>query len=164
MKIKFGVAFTILALGVIAQQTGLRRAPDEPALGRLARLTLLEWPVVAATTTVLYVLQENLERLRVGAPAPGIAALWDPSSSAIVVIAAVGLVVAFVGALFAWKRAVLVARIRAGSGLRYARPVEARRPAERADQRPASVLGRSAALRAPPAPAAPLARASAAHS
>ncbi len=104
-------------------------------------------------TTLLFVIQENLEHQRIGEALPGLSVLGSGEySDAALVIAVVTLAVAVVGALFRWRRDLLVARIVSALQRRHRRPERVlRRPAVMRDGRPESFVGRGLAVRAPPA-------------
>jgi len=110
-------------------------------------------PRLTLTTVVLLSIQENLERAAIGRPMPGPAVLLTPEYAGGLWIAlAVGLVVGLVVALFQWRLTTLLARLLAS------RP-RVPRATTTATVRPGvailppadSLLGRSSALRAPPA-------------
>jgi hypothetical protein len=110
------------------------------------------WLAVAAGTVVLFVLVENIEHLAVGAPLPGLSVLGSAEyNGPLPILALVSLLVAFVGALFNWRRAVLLARIRAARAT-FRRPaaVRASVDASSGDRRPETHIGRGLAGRAPP--------------
>jgi len=110
---------------------------------------------LTASTVVLFVAQENLERIALGDPLPGMGVLArNGSPVAMTVIAAVALGVALVGALFRWRRDILIARIAAGRGRWRLQRAEPRRSQD-ADRRPQLALGGSIAGRAPPAESRP---------
>ncbi len=140
-------------LGVVARAvvppTDRGRAPIAAEFGwPLVRL----WWRLCAATTLLFVLQENLEHLRIGEALPGLSVLGSGEySDAALVIALVTLAVATVGALFRWRRDLLVARIAAARHTPYERAdrVLPRRATTR-DGRPESFVGRGRAVRAPP--------------
>jgi hypothetical protein len=141
-------------LGVLARGAG---AAARQRTGDLPRRTLLRAflrlaPRVALLQLVLLSVQENIEHGVIGQAMPGPGILFSPEYAGGAWIAlAVSLVVSFVAALFAWRRDVLLARMRAA---RAALP----RASSNAPSRPGvlvrhpieSVLGRRSALRAPP--------------
>lgn len=116
----------------------------------LIRGWLLASGRLAAVTTVLLTLQENLERAGAGLPRPGIGLVVSPEyPGAVAIIALVSLAVGFVVALYRWRRDALLARIRA------ARLVHRHAPSRRRTLAPqhrptVSILGRAGGLRAPP--------------
>jgi hypothetical protein len=118
----------------------------------LRRLVLTAWTTLLASTSVLFVIQENWERLVVGQASPGLAVLGSPEyPNSLLVILVVTLVVAVIAGLYRWHRDALVARI-AVARSRWPRRNDAPPPREPAhSRRPASILGRRQALRAPPA-------------
>ncbi|MFI5254400.1 MAG: hypothetical protein ACHQ15_02945 [Candidatus Limnocylindrales bacterium] len=122
-------------------------------VGRLLEHVLRGWLVVFPFALVLFVGNENLERLNAGLPAPGLGVLGPlgyPGS--LFVIAAVSLLVALVDALYRWRLEVLVARIEAARA-RWARARQAS-PRPRfpwVEPRHGSIVGHLSAGRAPPA-------------
>lgn len=123
------------------------------SVGRLANLMLRKWLVVAAGTLVAFVVQENVERIDLGSPLPGIAVIAGENAIAVPVVITVSVAIAFVAALAAWRREVLLTRLAAGRqsapprrAPRFLRPpVDERRPAS-------FIAGRQNPVRAPPAP------------
>ena len=112
------------------------------------------WPRVAIGGGILFVLQENAERVAGGEPAPGLDVLGSAAHPfPIPVLLAVSLAVAAVGALFRSRIAELRTLI-AGAERTWRRSINAARPRPLYLQRPAqSILGRRRAVRAPPAAA-----------
>ena len=110
------------------------------------------WLRLAGATTLLFVVQENLEHQHVGEGLPGVAVLGSAQyPNAVFVIAAVALAVAFVVVLFRWRRDVLVARI-SGARERWLgapRTVQAR-PVVWVERRHASIVLHQLSGRAPP--------------
>jgi hypothetical protein len=108
--------------------------------------------LIAPTTVALLTIQENIERWAIGERLPGPAVLLTPEyAGGLWITLAVGLAIAFVVALFRWRRETLLARIRAAqrrqlrsttNDVRHT-GVEINPPAD-------SLLGRRSALRAPP--------------
>ncbi len=129
--------------------------PAEPALGAsFERRLVARWVPLTLATSILFVVQENLEHLRVGVALPGLGVLGSAEYPfAAVVVAEVALAVAFVSVLFSHRREALIAQVAAArrAALPRSRPVLRRSPSDR-DVRPESHLGRSRALRAPPLP------------
>jgi hypothetical protein len=152
----FGLAtWRLYRLGVVARSIDpatRRHTSSAPGFGR--RLFGLWWRLWAATT-ILFVIQENIEHQRIGEALPGLSVLGSGEySDAALVIAVVTLAVAVVAALFRWRRDLLVARIASASERRHARPGRTLpRPAATRDGRPESFVGRGLAVRAPPLPA-----------
>jgi hypothetical protein len=100
--------------------------PRSDYAGSLIRV----WPWLLCITALLFVTQENLERLAQGMPLPGIGVLvGDTTVPPIAIIAAVSLSLSLLAALFTWSRATLVERIRAAIARR-------RRPAIASTTRP----------------------------
>jgi len=145
-------AWRLHRLGLVARAlrpTEGRLAPDVGHFGLgLAWL----WLRLASATSILFVLQENFEHIRAGAGLPGLSVLGSAEyPRAALVIAGVALAVAIVGALFRWRRDLLIARIAAALRHLRRRPAHAvRRPEADRDRRPGSLVGRSLAARAPP--------------
>jgi hypothetical protein len=143
-------------LGLIARTVapaeGLDPSPGDFG-GRLAGL----WLRLAGATTLLFVVQENLEHQQAGEALPGFGVLGSAEYPyAGLIIAGVALVVAFVGALLGWRRDLLFARIAAGLRMVRPRPAPAfRRAVADRDRRPGSIIGCGLALRAPPVLTAP---------
>jgi hypothetical protein len=156
------VAFVAIAGWRLRQLTKLAGAladrqelGSEPALGAsFERRLVARWVPLTVASSILFVVQENLEHLRVGLALPGLGVLGSAEYPfACIVIAEVALAVAFVSVLFSRRREALIARIAAArrAALPRPRPVLGRSPSDR-DVRPESHLGRSRALRAPPLP------------
>jgi len=133
-----------------ARSIGAAAGPRDPGpsafgahLGRL-------WLGLLPATTLLFVLQENVEHLAMGDGLPGLGVLVRGGSPlALTVIGAVTLGVALVGALYRWRRDTLVARISTGH-TPWRRPtVKPQRP-RGTDRRAPLALGGSVAGRAPP--------------
>jgi len=123
--------------------------PDDPGPSLTSRW-LTTSVRLAATTAILLTIQENVERAGVGLPTPGIGLLLSADYPwAVVIVAAVGLAIGLVVALYGWRRDVLVARLRAAR--RVSPPAVAAPAPTWIPLRPvASVLGRARGLRAPP--------------
>jgi uncharacterized membrane protein len=133
----------------LEQQPGT--SVDERAASLLGPMLRL-WLMVLAWATALFVFAENVEHLAVGAPLPGLSVLGSTEYyGPLPILMLVSLVVAFIGALFGWRRAVLLARIR-GSRAGFRRPTAQQPSADgaTADRRPETHIGRRLAGRAPP--------------
>jgi hypothetical protein len=137
------------------------RARSGTAPGALAASTFLRdllglAPRIAVLQLVLLTVQENVERAAIGEamPGPGVLLSAEYAGGAWIALA-VALVVSLVAALFAWRRSVLLARLRATRASLPRRTNVARRPAGRLWAPVESILGRRSALRAPPPAAAP---------
>ena len=152
----FGLAtWRLYRLGGIARAVAPASGHVPPSASAFGwRLVGLWWRLYAATT-LLFVIQENLEHQRIGEALPGLSVLGSGQySDAALVIAVVTLAVAIVGALFRWRRDLLVARIVSALQRRQRRPERVLpRPAVMRDGRPESFVGRGLAVRAPPVPA-----------
>ena len=127
----------------------VRLAPSSIPFGR--RLLAL-WLRLAVATTLLFFVQENLEHFASGQVPPGLGVLGSADyPNAALVLAAVCLAVAIVGALLGWRRDLLLARISAAGRRRRPVPLPAvSRPTQNRDRRSESILGRALAVRAPP--------------
>ncbi|MBX3028947.1 MAG: hypothetical protein KF809_02185 [Chloroflexi bacterium] len=115
-----GLAAGILAWVAIRHLRRLHReahgAPvtDVTGAGRtLGALTGHAWLRLAGLATLLFTLQENLEAILVGHPAPALAPLLGDGAVALVAIVGTSLLVAVVVALTRWRQLVLLGRIRA---------------------------------------------------
>jgi hypothetical protein len=123
----------------------------ESELRYLLRLFLRAWLRVTALATVLFVLQENIERWIFGAPLPGLNALAPPDCQlAFLLIVAGAAAVALVASLVRWRTLVLRARLRAcSSGRPRASSVGSLR--QPLDRRPVvRLLAAGLGMRAPP--------------
>lgn len=121
--------------------------PDAP-IALLGRLALAWWRPLLAASTAWFLVQENLERVARGDPAPLLGALLGEHWLAAPIMAIVSLAIAAVAALVAWRRGTLLARLAAArSWPRRTAPSFAIRCDVR-PRRPA--LSVSHALRAPP--------------
>jgi hypothetical protein len=140
----------VIARGRAASEGGLRPGPSGFAR-HLAGL----WVRLAGATTLLFIVQENLEHQHVGEGLPGLAVLGSaPYPNAVFVLAAVALAVALVVVLFRWRRDVLVARIAGARERWHGAPRTAqRRPVVWVERRHASIVLNRLSGRAPPQPA-----------
>jgi hypothetical protein len=139
-------------LGVIARSHGASEGNLQPAPSGFGGRLVRSWISLTSATALLFVIQENLERQHMGEPLPGLAVLGSGEyANAAFVIAAVALAVAFVVALFRWRRDVLIARI-AAVGAQWHGPVEAmgRRQPIWVERRHASIVVHQVSGRAPP--------------
>lgn len=160
--IAVGVVSAILVAVALAQLRRLARLAAgsgegtyrvrDDGVGHLARLIVPIWGRVATLTTLVFLLQENIETASVGHPMPGLHVLAGQHDMALPLIVAVSFVVAVTRALVRWRRDVLLARLH-----RAASP----RPRTQRDLHPVeSVFVKSAdgirrnGVRAPPAPSA----------
>jgi hypothetical protein len=158
-----GLGLTLLMLGMwqlrrlarVARSIGVGAGPRDPGLGAFAAHLGRLWLGLTASTVALFVAQENVEHIALRDPLPGLGVLFrNGSPVAVTVIVAVGLGVALVGALYRWRRDVLIARIAASRG-RWRLPRAKPRRSQEADRRPQLALGGSIAGRAPPAGSRP---------
>lgn len=82
------------------------------SLSVLARELLILWALVGIGAIAMFVTAENLERIIIGQPAPGLAVLASSQYvDAPLVLAVVAGLVAMVAALYTWERDVLIRRI-----------------------------------------------------
>lgn len=132
----------------VERELGVQPRTDWRALGRTV---LGLWVWLAVLTAAWFLVQENLERLAMGQPLPGLDPLLEGGLvGPLLIVPAISLIVALVGGLFRWGIAALRARIAAAiAAHRRARPATVRRPSG-ADARPSSLLARNRGLRAPP--------------
>lgn len=139
-------------LGVVARARAASEGGLRPGPSGFARQFAGLWLRLAGATTLLFVVQENLEHQHVGEGLPGVAVLGSAQyPNAVFVIAAIALAVAFVVVLFRWRRNVLVARI-SGARERWhgaPRTVKAR-PVVWVEPRHASIVLHQLSGRAPP--------------
>ncbi len=140
-------------LGLMVRRTGI---DDHKRFEALAPMSLLRaWlglaPRIAVLQLVLLTTQENLERAAIGEGMPGPGILLTPEYAGGAWIAlAVALAVSLIAALFAWRRKVLLARLRAARARLPRVRASVPRPVARLSAPVESVLGRRSALRAPP--------------
>jgi hypothetical protein len=138
-------------LGVLVRRSGARPGSESLDRGGLLRAWLRLGPRIAVVAVVLLTVQENLERAAIGQAMPGLGILLTAEyANGLWIALAVGLAVGLVAALFQWRRATLIARLRAAR-LRVPRATAApSRTGLRAHAPTQSLLGRHSALRAPP--------------
>jgi hypothetical protein len=105
-------SWRIYRLGVVARNVAAAQGGLRPGvLGFVRRLAGL-WVRLAVATTLLFVIQENLEHQHVGEGLPGFAVLGSADyPNGALVTSVIALAVAFVVTLFRWRRDVLIARI-----------------------------------------------------
>jgi hypothetical protein len=109
-------------------------------------------PRLVAFAVVLLSLQENVERLLIGQALPGPLVLLTPEyAGGLWITIGVGLAVAFVAALFDWRRQALLARLHAARAAVPRHHGSPPRGPAIVVWLPQSLLGRRSALRAPPA-------------
>jgi len=123
-----------------------------PGWSGFAATLLRTWLALLLATSVVFLVQENIERLAAGQPAPlGGALLGGGPVGPLPVIAAISLLAALVGTLFRWSISALIERINATRKPRpRLRPARVRRPAGRLAH-PSALLALHLGLRAPPA-------------
>jgi hypothetical protein len=145
-------AWRLYRLGLLARILAASEGELRPGARGFVRQLVGLWVLLAGATTLLFVVQENVEHQHVGSALPGLAVLGSAEyPNAALVIAAVALAVAFVVALFRWRRDVLVARI-AAARLGWQRVARAgqRRHAVWVERRNASIVVHQFSGRAPP--------------
>lgn len=154
-----GLLATLAALRLAYLYRLVRRLGPHFATGGLSvrayvRALLPFWLGLFATSTLLFVLQENVEHWNAGLSLPGLGVLGAADYvSPLPVFALVSLFVAAVAALFRWGVTTLEARIAAGQTPGRLPVSSAQRRLRTDPERPAtSILGRNLAGRAPPAP------------
>ena len=145
-------AWRLFRLGMLARSLGPGGDAPPFGSGAFARGLARLWVPLAAATTVLFVVQENLEHQSAGAGLPGLSVLGSAEyPHAGLVIGAIALAVAAVAALFRWQRDVLMARITRASRLRQrAARLLQRRRADWVELRHASIVVHQFPGRAPP--------------
>jgi hypothetical protein len=123
----------------------------DESLGRLFVGTVRGWAAIAASVAGLLIFSENLEHALAGEPLPGLTLFAGTEyEGTIPILLAISLAVAFIRALYGWRRAALLARLRAA---RTPLPRPAQLPASRPtplDRRPEAHLRLRVAGRAPP--------------
>ena len=101
-------------LGLVARSLGASEGALRPGPSAFVRGLVRLWLPLVGVTTLLFVVQENLEHQHAGETLPGLSVLGSAEyPNGALVIAVIALAVAFVVALFHWRRDVLMARIRA---------------------------------------------------
>jgi hypothetical protein len=151
-----GIARLVQLRRLVRALDGDRFAGPDDGWPGLRRHLVRGWLVMFPVTLALFVGAENLERVNVGLPAPGLGvldAVGYPAS--MLILAAASLLVALVEALYRWRHEVLVARIRAARR-RWARSTGSlgRREFPWVERRHGSIAGHRIAGRAPPLGAA----------
>ena len=162
------VRAVLAALGLLAAAASLRVAylhrlvrrsaagggPDRLSARTYARSLLPLWARLFAMSVVLFVVQENYERVSAGLALPGLGVLGSTQIlGPVPVFLLVSLAVAAVAALFRWGIAALEEQIAAGRA-RMPAVVWEPRPRFRTDpiRSASSVIARNLAGRAPPVP------------
>jgi hypothetical protein len=118
-----GAAIGIIALAVHELRRLARVAASTPSgalvrdadVGHLVGAWLPLFAKLGVATTLVFLAQENLELVSVGAGFPGIGVLTGDHGVAIPVILVVAAVISLAGALVGWRRDFLLARIRRAS-------------------------------------------------
>ena len=132
------------AVAVGTETSGLRERRGEwlSILGRL-------WLRLGLAAGGLFLLQENLERAAIGEGPPVLGVFLADQIIALPLLAAASLLVAAVGALFAWRRDIYLDRIRLAAAWRR-REESSLRPNSRVERLLDRLLGRQNGTRAPP--------------
>jgi hypothetical protein len=139
-------------LGVVVRRLGGSEGVLDPGPRIFMRRLVGLWGRLAIATTLLFVLQENIEHRHVGEALPGLSVLGSGEyPNAALVIAVISLAVAFVVGLFRWRRDFLITRISAARERwrPVARTVQ-RRQAIWVERRHASIVVHRCSGRAPP--------------
>jgi hypothetical protein len=145
-------AWRLYRLWVVARSLTMTEGSLRPEPNAFARSVVGLWLSLAGATTVIFVVQENLEHQRAGLGMPGLSVLESAEyPHAAFVIAAIAFAVGFVVGLFRWRRDVFIARIAAArSPWSRARPtIPIRRPTW-VERRHASIVVHQFSERAPP--------------
>lgn len=144
-------AWRLRTLGVLARAAAREAILPSDRRGFVGHLVRL-WPRLTLLTLALFVLQENVEHYNIGEPLPGLGVLLSSEyPNALLIFGVVALVVAIVGALFRWRRDVLLARMAAARPRwRRASGRSVRPSLAWVDGLAGSLLGRRLAVRAPP--------------
>lgn len=122
-----------------------------PNLAPVPRLLALAWGRLFFVSLLLFMLQENYERVSVGLALPGMAVLApDSGISPVVIFALVTLLVAAVSTLFRWSIAALEERIARAQVIPQPETADVQPPGLEVSRPAASILGRNLAGRAPP--------------
>lgn len=108
------------------------------------------WIRLMLVVVALYVLQENIETAAVGGGLPFHQVLLGEHAIAVPVLAVSSLFVAFVAGLFAWRRDVYLARLRAATRPPRTSGANPRRPATWLGRPATFASGRRNGVRAPP--------------
>lgn len=134
-------------------ESGMRGRTDGQAF---AGTVLATWWCLALITTCWFLLQENLERVAVGQPLPGLDPLLSEGPiGPLLIIPAISLIIALITGLFLWGITTLRAWIAAALAARLRRrPAPVGMPAG-ADPHRSKVLSLNLGLRAPPGLLAP---------
>jgi hypothetical protein len=145
-------AWRLYRLGIVARSLTTTDGSLRPEPRDFARRLVGLWLRLAGATTLVFVVQENLEHRHAGLGLPGLSVLGSSEyPNAVFVIAAIALAVALIVSLFRWRRDVLVARIAAArapwSGTRPT--IQRRRPLW-VERRHASLVVHQFSGRAPP--------------
>jgi hypothetical protein len=142
-------------VGALVRRAGARPGPaSRLELAPLLRAWLRNAVVLSIVTVGLLTIQENVEHGAAGLATSGPLLLLTPEYAGGLWIAlGVAIAVAFVVALFDWRRRILLARLRDARAGNPRRAGTKLRPASTVDRPAGSILGRHSALRAPPAAA-----------
>ena len=158
------VTAAMLSMGLVvlgaARLASLRQQvePIRPGAGsglrlrHLLRETAGLWGLIFISAVVLFVINENLERAVSGQPLPGLGVLIGSSSLPIpaLMLSAASALVAFVAALYRWRRDGLIARMRAHARVRKVGAAPTLPRATLVIDHRASIRARRLAGRAPP--------------
>ncbi len=125
----------------------IRVADDRPGL--FAGLLGHAWLRLVVATLLLFLLQENLEQIAAGQPAPLLEAIAGDHAIVVPVLAAVSFIVGAVAALVGWRRSLLLARL-AAVRWRWGKAPAIRRPVATPLRASSSDAARTHGVRAPP--------------
>jgi hypothetical protein len=147
----------LLALSRLARDLGRGHAHVRGgSWSDLGNQILRLWAPILVIGLALFVVNENLERVAIGMPLPGMVVLFGSAHApTILVFALVALFVAAFGGLYRWRRDVLMARVVAVRAQWADRGPSVLRPRPWADRRRPSIISQRLAGRAPPLRAAP---------
>lgn len=129
-----GTALTaVVAMQLIRlQRLAAGLTPDARGVDNVGPIQFLRlmgclWLKTGTSAALVYLVQENLESVTAGLPLPGLAVFAGDHVIALPLIVLVGLAVAAIGSLVAWRRGALLRRLReAAAGLRRRAPRFAR--------------------------------------
>lgn len=137
----------LVRLARLAHAERIRVADDRP--GVFAGLLGHAWLRLAVTALLLFLLQENLEQIAAGQPAPLLEAIAGDHAIVVPVLAAVSFIVGAVAALVGWRRSLLLARL-AAVRWRWGKAPAIRRPVATPLRASSSDAARTHGVRAPP--------------
>jgi hypothetical protein len=156
LALGFAGAVRLLTLARLARRLDHGAVVAQDGRGREALRHLgFAWIAIFILATTLFIGWENVERVLAGGVAPGLSVVTAAASPAIPLFVAIAFLAAAIDALYAWRRDVLVARIRAARGRSFRRGATASRFPDWVEPWRPSPTGRHLAGRAPPSMALP---------